>query len=285
MTPAGCDPLHGLDRRLTPYSGSVALVALKGKVAAISFTEGRPARVAVPVVDLCDAPAGARDRQLVFGAGVTVIDERAGWAFVQAAADHYCGWVPLTALGQGGDVTHVVCAPATHIYREASIKRGEVMALPIGAGLCAIREEGGFVVTAEGFVPRQHLRAVTSPEADPVAVAERLLGAPYLWGGNGYDGIDCSGLVQLSYGLCGIACPADSDQQWHGFGQVLPEEVPVIRGDLFFWKGHVAMAVDDTCLIHANGHHMAVRYEPIRETMERIAASGEGIYLGRKRRL
>ncbi len=285
MTPAGCDPLAGRDRRLTPYSGSVALRSLAGDVEAISFTDGRPARVAVPVVDLCDAPEGARDRQLLFGASVTVVDERAGWAFVQAEADGYCGWVGLAALGEARAATHIVQAPATHIYCEASIKRGEVMALSMGAKLTILREEAMFAVSDEGFVPRQHLRPLDQPERDPATVAERLLGTPYLWGGNGYDGIDCSGLVQAAFAGCGIACPGDSDLQWKIFGQELLDETPIQRGDLFFWKGHVAMAVSSTQLIHANGHAMAVSYEPIRDTMARIEAAGEGAYLGRKRRL
>lgn len=271
------------DRRLTPFSGRVAAASLRGQVAAEAFTEGEPARILRPVVDLSPEPGALRDRQLIFGAAVTVIERRAGAAFVQAAADGYCGWVPASALGAPAAPTHVVSAAATHVYREASIKRGEVMALSLGARLAVLGADATFLRIAEGFVPRPHARPLDPPETDPVAVAERLLGTPYLWGGNSREGIDCSGLVQVALALCGRACPADSDQQRGAFGPFLAAGTVPQRGDLFFWKGHVAMACDGEVLIHANGHTMSVAHEGISACLARIEAAGEGPFLGLKR--
>lgn len=271
------------DRRLTPFSGRIAHVSLRGQVDSLVFTEGEPARIVQPVADLCSAPDGARERQLLFGADVLIIERRMAWTFVRAEADGYCGWVVSAVLGRPAQTTHRVAAPATHIYREASIKRGEVMGLSLGARLAVTGEEGIFAVTDLGFVPRQHLRALGDWAQDPVTVAESLLGTPYLWGGNSRNGIDCSGLVQLAFAVCGRRCPADSDQQWQSLGAVLPEDAPLERGDLMFWKGHVALICDGETLIHANGHTMSVAYEPIAEACARIAAAGEGAFLGLRR--
>ncbi|MEZ5686171.1 MAG: NlpC/P60 family protein [Paracoccaceae bacterium] len=271
------------DRRLTPFSGRIAHASLRGQVEALVFTEGEPARIIQPVTDLCAAPDGARDRQLLFGADVLIIERRMAWAFVRAEADGYCGWVASAALGRPEAATHWVAAPATHIYREASIKRGEVMGLSLGARLTVFDDEGPLMETDLGFVPRQHLRALGDWAQDPVAVAESLLGTPYLWGGNSREGIDCSGLVQIAFAACGRACPGDSDQQWQGLGAPLAEGAPLERGDLMFWKGHVALICDAETLIHANGHTMSVAYEPIAEARARIAAAGEGEYLGLRR--
>lgn len=271
------------DRRLTPFSGRVALTSLRGQIDAPAFTEGSPARLIVPVADLSPEPGTLRDRQVIFGADLTVIERRDGAAFVQAAQDGYCGWLPTADLGAPAPATHAVSAAASHIYREASIKRGEVMALSLGARLAVLEIGDKFARTAEGFIPRQHLRPLSAPEADPVAVAERLLGAPYLWGGNSHAGIDCSGLVQLALAQCGLAAPGDSDLQRAAFGPFLPEGTPIARGDLFFWPGHVAMACSAETLIHANGHTMSVAHEPITACLARIEAAGEGPCLGRKR--
>lgn len=270
------------DRRLTPFSGRVALDTLRGQIDA-RFTAGEPARICLPVCDLYPEPGALRDRQRLFGAEVVVIDRQGGWAFVQALADGYCGWVVEPALAAPVIVTHVVAAPATHVYREASIKRGEVMRLGLGARLAVTGLEGKFAVTAEGYIPAQHLRPLDRPETDPVAVAERFLGTPYLWGGNSRDGIDCSGLVQLALALCGRACPGDSDLQAAAFGAALPAGTRPERGDLLFWKGHVAMACDAERLIHANGHTMSVAHEGIAACLARIAAAGEGTFLGHMR--
>lgn len=63
-----------MDRRTTPCSGEVAHVSLKGQVAAPRFTDGTPARIGLPVVDLLARPDGPRDRQLLLGEDFLVID-------------------------------------------------------------------------------------------------------------------------------------------------------------------------------------------------------------------
>ncbi|MDV7270363.1 NlpC/P60 family protein [Thioclava sp. A2] len=271
------------DRRLTPFSGRIAHRTLQGVVSSLVFTEGEAARIIAPVTDLCAAPDGARDRQLLFGAAVLIIERRMAWTFVQAQADGYCGWVASDALGKPLEVTHRVSAAATHGYRTASIKAGEVRKLSLGATVTVFEDDGPFAVTEDAWIPRQHLRPLEAPEDDPVAVAERLLNVPYLWGGNSHDGIDCSGLVQAALMACGLACPADSDMQWAALGALLPEGAPLQRGDLLFWKGHVALACDATRLIHANGHTMSVAYEGIAEARARIDAASEGTWLGARR--
>lgn len=271
------------DRRLTPFSGRVALESLRGQIAAPAFTAGEAAQIVVPVADLCASPGGARDRQLQFGAPLTVIDRHEGHGFVQAEDDGYCGWVAAPALGPRGQPGHRVCVPATHVYARASIKSGDVMRLGLGARVSVLAEEGGLARTPEGFIPHQHLRPLSDPEPDPVAVAERLLGTPYLWGGNSRDGIDCSGLVQLAFACCGLPCPGDSDQQWQALGTAQPEDTPPRRGDLLFWRGHVALVCGPDLLIHANGHSMSVAHEGIAAARARIAASGEAAWLGLRR--
>lgn len=271
------------DRRLSAFSGRVALAALRGQVAAEVFTLGEPASLGASVTDLCPEPGAPRDRQLLLGAGVLVLERREGSAFVQAQADGYCGWLAEAALAAPVEATHAVAVRSSHLYRTASIKRGEVMALSLGARLAVRDTAQGFARTNAGFVPLCHLRRLDTPEPDPVAVAERLLGTPYLWGGNSAFGIDCSGLVQLAFAQAGRNCPADSDLQRAGFGPFLPENTAVARGDLFFWAGHVALALGPETLIHANGHSMSVAIEPIGVCLARIEATGESRYFGRKR--
>lgn len=270
------------DRRLTPFSGRVALASLRGEVAADAFTEGEAAAVARPLADLLTQPGGARDRQLVLGDALTVIDRRDGHAFVQAAKDGYCGWLAESALGPPVTPSHWVAARASHLYNAPKVQAPESAALPFGAQLAVTGTSGGFAALVGGFVPLAHLRKIGDRPTDPVRVAEGFLGAPYLWGGNSAAGLDCSGLVQMSFLACGLACPGDSDLQ-QALGHPLPDSAPHQRGDLLFWKGHVALVTDPETLIHANGHSMSVAHEGITACIARIAAQGGGPVIARRR--
>ncbi|WP_435257506.1 C40 family peptidase [Thioclava sp. FR2] len=271
-----------MDRRLTPFSGRVALHSVKGKVEADSYTEGELASVARPLVDLFDQPNGKRDRQLVLGAEITVIDRQENFVFVQAASDGYCGWIASDAVGKPILPTHWVAASASHAYSGPKVQTPEHFALPIGARLAVSTLENRFGLSQVGYVPMVHLRPIADRLMDPVSVAESLLGTPYLWGGNSAAGIDCSGLVQVALVACGQPCPGDSDLQQQ-VGSAIPEDAPLSRGDLLFWKGHVAMVVDETRLIHANGHSMSVAYEDIVECTTRIKSQeGRGIIARRR---
>lgn len=267
--------MTGYDRRLTPFSGRVALESLRGQVAAEAYTSGEPAALAVALADLCARPEGARDRQVIFGAALTVIDRQDGWTFVRADRDGYCGWLREGTLGPALTPTHWVAAPASHAYSAPKVQAAEVMVLPMGARLVMTGQEGAFAATQVGHVPLAHLREINDRFDDPAAVAERLLGSPYLWGGNTRAGLDCSGLVQLVFHACGWDCPGDSDLQ-RAMGQPLPDLSALCRNDLIFWKGHVALMLDPLTLIHANGHSMSVAVEGLAACIERIAAQGGG---------
>jgi hypothetical protein len=280
------------DARLLAANARVAHVSLRGRVAAAHYTEGERRRVCRPVTALRDdARPRARQRELVLHEVFVVLEEREGWAFGFAARDGYVGHVRIDDLGPDlWRTTHVVSARQSYLVGEPVLKTGdEITAISFGTRLSvlATHEDGRWGEVAllrppdamDGhkradtmFVPMAHLRPADAPERDPVAVAERFLGTPYLWGGNSGFGIDCSGLIQAALMSCGIDCPGDSDLQ-QALGQEAEGEPE--RGDLLFWKGHVAMAVDAERLIHANAHHMAVAYEGIEAAKRRIAR-GEG---------
>ncbi len=274
---------YRVDRRLTPFSGRVALASLRGQSSADAFTDGHAALIISPLVDLLDRPDGARDRQVLLGDTVTVIDQQGNHSFVQSAKDGYCGWVVSDHLGAPSDATHWISARASHLYTAPKVQARETAALPMGARVCVIGTDGTFARTAFGYVPLVHLAPLSQRPDDPVTVAESLLGAPYLWGGNSSSGIDCSGLVQGAWLACGLPCPADSDQQ-QTVGDPLAEGATLRRGDLIFWKGHVAMIVDGARLIHANGHTMSVAYEDTAACITRIARQNGGPVTARRRR-
>ncbi|NDV02656.1 C40 family peptidase [Pseudoroseicyclus tamaricis] len=270
------------DPRLHPANGRVAHVSVGGEV------EGTLLRVLRPVTGLMSEGGRARLRELVFGEGFVELERRDGWSFGMAARDGYVGYLRSEALGDGPPPTHRVRAARTYALPVPALKAPDApLVLPFGAQVTVLgTAEDSTTTWAEiaGPVPLHlplpHLAPLDAPEADPVEVAERLSGTPYLWGGNSTFGIDCSGLVQAALLACGIPCPGDSDLQ-EALGA--PATGPHERGDLIFWRGHVAIALDESRMIHANGHHMEVAVEPIAEAEARIAAKGGGPVTARRR--
>jgi cell wall-associated NlpC family hydrolase len=226
-----------------------------------------------------DAPATS---QLVRGEGFEMIDKAGGWAWGRCTHDDYVGYVPADALGPALTATHRVTAPLALVFANPDIKASVITALPIGAQVSG-SDKDGFLQIDEGYIHRRHVADLGMVEADPVAVAERLIGAPYRWGGRGGDGIDCSGLVQRSLELAGIAAPRDSDMQRDQLGETLTEDVPLRRGDLLFFPGHVGFMLDGEHLLHANAYWMSTMIEPLANVLERLKPIHAQPIIARKR--
>ena len=272
------------DPRLTPARPEVAAKYLEGKVTAARFVAGESFVVTDAIAPLRTAPRADAmlQTQALMGERVTIYDRPGeGWAWGQLDSDGYVGWLPEAALGKPGAApTHKVAATRTFAFPGPSIKLPPHDALPFGATVTVARTEGSFAVTTAGvFLPTQHLAPINHRSSDMVAVAEMFLGTPYLWGGKTSLGIDCSGLVQVALTACGIGAPRDSDMQEVGLGASVPvtQLHQLKRGDLIFWKGHVAIVRDATTIIHANAHHMATAIEPTRDAVGRIKAAGSDI--------
>lgn len=270
-----------LDRRLNAYRDDLADGRLKDRVAAPRFAEGEPARVGVPVADLKRHPdrSGPTDSQILMGEEIHVFDRTNGWCWVQAEADGYVGYVEERACVVGGaKPSHRIVAPRTFLYPAADLKFPPTAALSAGSRLSIVDEaetrgtlyylvEGGGAVIARHCLPDGE--AITK---DYVSIAEDFLETPYLWGGRSGFGIDCSGLVQLSLALAGIAAPRDSDMQAAGLGRPIEagDDIALRRGDFVFWSGHVGMMEDTATLLHASGNTMSVTREPLDEAIARI---------------
>lgn len=269
-----------LDPRLTPARPDLAARHLEGRVTAERFVAGRLMRVAEPSLALRrarDLGAGL-ETELLFGETFTLYEDREGWGWGQAVLDDYVGYVPSSGLvpDDGARPSHVVSASRTLVFSAPTVKSLPLATLSMGALLRALSNDGSFLALTEGgFVPLAHVRAAGARVDDWVAMAEALLGAPYLWGGRTSAGLDCSAVIQLALASAGIFAPRDSDLQQAALGRLVAEGttgVRLQRGDLIFWPDHVGVMEDEARLIHANAFHMAVVSELLSQAEARTQA-------------
>jgi cell wall-associated NlpC family hydrolase len=267
-----------LDPRLHAYRHDLAAASLQDKVRAQRYTQGEVRQVAAPSAPIRVAPRfdAHLATEALSGELLTVYDTRDGWAWVQLHEDGYVGYTTLDTLSSViEDNTHRVSARLTYIYPAPDMKAPPITKLSFSSTVAPIgKQEGRFAeLSRGGFIFVDHLVGIRERAKDFVRVAERLVGVPYLWGGKTTLGIDCSGLVQIALQAAGVPCLRDSDMQLESAGEPQdPANLDAIqRGDLLFWKGHVAIAQSGDWMIHASGHHMEVVVEQIRRAVERTA--------------
>ena len=266
------------DPRITPWRDGIAARSLEGVLEAEVYLDPKAMSCGLAASAIRAAPDAGSEQmdQILFGERFEVLEEEGGWLFGQAARDGYVGFVQAAALQPAGAMpTHRVSALRTYAFAEPSIKSRAIGPYSINSLVAVEAVEGRLAkVTGAGWMTAAHLSPIGEFEDDWAAVAAWFVGAPYLWGGRESLGLDCSGLIQQALFACGRACPRDTDQQ-QALGAPI-EAGQFGRGDLVFWKGHVAMGLGEGRIVHANGHHMATVIEPLNEAIARIDAAGSG---------
>ena len=207
------------------------------------------ARIVAASAPLRRAPAADAplETEALHGEAATVYDEAGGWSWAQLTRDAYVGYLPTAALGalSSRPIASRRCAPTpipapASSGRRAWRSRSARGSRSSGAKAISRSRRTGCIIS------RGISRRSASSRPDFVAVAERFLEAPYLWGGRTSEGIDCSGLVQTALTAAGVAAPRDSDMMAASSARPSPSTTTrrSRRGDLVFWKGHVGVMRD-----------------------------------------
>lgn len=226
-----------------------------------------------------------RQSQYTHGEPLRVLRQLGDFVYTQSLRDDYCGWVQQSALcfatREPIHATHrtIQIAPVT---LKASLKSPILLSLPQDSLLSPTDWHEDYAHIPElGWIDRRHLETIDTITPIEQSALEQL-NRSYVWGGRGIAGLDCSALAQWCYRRAGFTIPRDSDLQrlyLQTHHQTI-EQSAVQAGDLLFTPGHVMVAISNTELVHASGHHMRVVRESIHETITRIQSqNNQNFYL------
>ncbi|MEC3911605.1 NlpC/P60 family protein [Sphingobium sp. CR2-8] len=273
-----------LDRRTHAARGDLADLSLAGVLFSAHYARAVPLTCVAAGTTILSAAAPTAEAvsELLRGETFHALDVMTEWAWGFCGHDGYVGYIRRDALDLLEPHNHRIKVASAPLFSAPDIKSAIADHWPSGA-LFSGETQGAFIACAEGYIHARHAEPVDSKPADWVAIAERYLGQPYIWGGRGHRGIDCSGLVQVALGQAGMAVPRDTDLQCEGIGMPIDSDAALTRGDLIFFSGHVGIMADAKTLLHANAHWMAVVAEPLADVVARLADSHPQPIIARRR--
>lgn len=273
-----------LDRRIHAARGDLADLALAGTLFSAHYARAVALTCVAPGTPILSAPSASGEAvsELLRGETFHALDVMTDWAWGFCGHDGYVGYIRREALDVLETPSHRIIAETAPLFRAPDIKAPIADYWPGGAVFSGEAEDG-FIACAEGFIHARHAAPLDARAADWVAVAERYLGQPYVWGGRGHRGIDCSGLVQVALGQCGLSVPRDTDLQCEGIGNPIDSDAVLRRGDILFFPRHVGIMIDGKTLLHANAHWMAVVAEPLADVVARLAGDHAQPIIARRR--
>jgi hypothetical protein len=203
------------------------------------------------------------ETELLAGDLVEVYSETgSGWSIVRSCRDGYEGYVRKKGISpEISHQTHRIAVPRTIALARPVVQAPNGIDLWMNCRVsCTGRTEGIFVETHKyGWIPKHHLVPIGVLEDEPVSVALQFLSTPYVWGGSTSAGIDCSALIQQVFLACGVSMPRNTSQQevWQGTHDHQIQEIgrgELSRNDLVFWKGHVAIMLDNCDIVSATDY-------------------------------
>ena len=206
--------------------------------------------------------------QILYGEKFKIISKNKSWIKIKVLYDNYIGYIKNKDYTKDHKPTHKIFILKANIYNKQKNKTKYF--LPFASRISIIQESKKFIEFEKNkWIKKSDVKNINHIEKDYLKVFKFFLKTKYVWGGKTYRGIDCSAILQLFFYYNNKFYPRDTKDQIKYTTKKNKGGI-FKKGDIIFWKGHVAVCINSQKLIHAYGPEKKVLIMNIRETINRI---------------
>ena len=204
--------------------------------------------------------------QILYGEKIRILKIKNRWLRIRTFNDNYSGYIKNEKLKKRLKIIFKTNKSKTRIFSQNKKKNF----LPFNSRLPVISVKKKFIEFERGkWVKRKDIKLINHKEKNFVRILKSFINCKYTWGGKSYKGIDCSALIQLYYLYNNKFFPRDTKDQI-SFKKGKKKLIKFSKGDIIYWKGHVAICLSRNKLIHAYGPRKKVLIMNIKKTIELI---------------
>jgi len=223
-----------------------------------------------PYINIYERPSNNSkiSSQIIYGEKFRVLKKVKNFLKIKTYYDKYNGYIKKRKFNNKVKPTHKVKVLKTKIYKSNNF-------LPFSSEIEILEKNKNYVMFKKNqWIKYKDITPINKKEKNFVKILKSYLNCKYKWGGKTYQGIDCSALVQIFYKFNNKYFPRDTvDQIKYKKGSLIKKKFK--KGDIIFWKGHVAVCIDSKKLIHAYGPKKKVIIMPILKTIKRIESTAK----------
>ena len=210
--------------------------------------------------------------QILYGEQFKILSKNKNWLKIRTSFDNYVGYIKNPNYIKKFKPTHKIFKLKSEIFLQSRNKKLNKTKnyLSFSSKIMAINENEKFIEYEKNkWIKKIDLKKITHVEKNYLKILKLFLNTKYAWGGKNYMGVDCSAILQLYFYYNNLFYPRDTKDQIKYLKKNTKKKI-FKKGDIIFWKGHVAICINSKKLIHAYGPEKKVLIMPIKKTIERI---------------
>ncbi len=206
--------------------------------------------------------------QIIYGEKFKILSKNKNWIKIKTSFDSYIGFIKNSKYLKKLTLSYKVCSLKTRIFKKPGIRTNSW--LPFASKINILDQNKNYVkIEKNKWIKKKDIKKLNYKDKNFIKIFKKFLNVKYVWGGKTYEGIDCSALLQIFFNYNNLFYPRDTKDQIKYSKKNLKKR-KFKKGDIIFWKGHVAMCFNSKQLIHAYGPEKKVIIMPIIETINRI---------------